>query len=214
MRVRDRAIWALKGAATGAVACVALSVLGVLLVGGIVAARPDAGRLVGNWGLEETYAFFCLAGASGVILGMYLGLKRSRLVEKWFAAATGFGVPLICGLWFLYAYASRVEIPREEQLAILTNGWQRIHVMTPRGHCFHIVVKCQTGSEGLKWRAHVVDGPSRALDFSSTEDSLKQQYEFFSPLRNYDVELAFERPPYAPAAVWLKWRQAYKDRSK
>ena len=211
--------WVTAGGVTVAIAFIGISVIFVLFVSGAGVALPYFGHIVekwaGRWSLEGVYTAFIAAGCAGFVFGTFAGLRHVNIIRKWFSAAIIGGIPMILGLWLVYACANGVQRPREIKLADCTNSITRIHLKVPKGHFYRLAFTTSPSSTNIfSARFNIFEEAITVTNFSMSSEQTESQCDFLRAQTDYDIEIRFDPTPPSSTAVWLRWLQSYKDRDR
>lgn len=210
--------WIIAGSIVGAVALTSSSIILVLLISGTCVALPFFGSVIETWTkqwtLEGIYSVFIIAGCVGLVFGAFLGKRHLQTIQKWFSSALILGIPMIFCLWLFYGCASHVAIPREIKLTDCTNNTVLVQLTVPKGRNYRLVLTAPSGSTNIvSGRVIISSGATAITNFSIGSNTGEQQCDFFHAESRYNVEIKFDQTP-SSTSIWLRWLQAYKDRSK
>jgi hypothetical protein len=213
--------WIIAGGITGAVVLIGVGVVLFLLISGIGVTIPYFGigylteKWTNKWFLEGIYTAFVAMGCVGVIIGGLIAKWRPQIIQKWFTATIIWGIPMIFCLWLLYDVARHIEIPRKLKLSDCTNSTTKIHLKTPKGNYYRLVLAIPSDSTNtFTGHVYVFEREFSVTNFSIGSDKTAELCNYLRSQKDYDLEIAFNQSPPPSTSIWLHWAQAYKDRDK
>ncbi|MGA2868519.1 MAG: hypothetical protein ABSF34_05095, partial [Verrucomicrobiota bacterium] len=165
--------------------------------------------------LEKVYLALAIAGVVGFPVGTFVGWKHSQAVQKWFGPVAGFGILAILFGWFLYVYASHVEVPQKLKLVDCSTSTTKIHLKIPKGHYYRIVLVLPSGSTNVfSGRINISDEISAITNISIGSSQIEQQCNFLHEQSNYDLEINFDQLPPPSTSIELHWLQTQQDKAE
>jgi hypothetical protein len=196
----------LKSGITGALALTSICI--ILFFIGFTVREPFVSYLY-----SKTFAkcslegLFIATGGIGFVLGLIVR-QRFPIIQRSTAPMVVAAIPLIIIGWLFNGYAMRVSTPREMKLADCTNSTEYIHFKAPKGHNFQLVF---SSTATLSGHVRVIDETSKTIDFPINSNQIEEQFNFFRPQKDYDVQITFDQSPPSSTSLWLHWMEARID---